>query len=93
MYEITPEQYDIAKDIGVYIFPSDKKKYKLDVYTNEGAFFTSIGSSAHKDYFIYDRDDGKDVAENRRRLFKLRTEKKSIVGNRTWLARKLLWGL
>ena len=92
MYEITPEQYNIAKDIEVYIFPSDKKKYKIDVYTNEGAFFTSIGSSAHKDYFIYLRDDGKDVAQDRRRLYDLRT-KKNYVGGRAWLARKLLWDL
>lgn len=92
MYEITPEQSKIAKEIGVHIFPSDKKKYKLDVYTDEGLYFTSIGSSAHKDYFIYLRDDGKAVAETRRNLYDLRT-KKNYVGGRAWLARKLLWGL
>lgn len=92
MYEITPEQYKIAKKIGVYIFPSDKKKFKIDVYTNEGAFFTSIGSSVHKDYFVYLRDDDKDVAQARRRLYDLRT-KKNYVGGRAWLARKLLWDL
>jgi hypothetical protein len=92
MYEITPAQRKIAKDIGVHIYPSENKKYKLDVYTDEGLYFTSIGSSPHKDYFIYFRDDGKDVAQDRRRLYDLRT-KKNYVGGRAWLARKLLWDL
>jgi hypothetical protein len=92
MYEITKDQYKIAEKIGVLIFPSDNVKKKIDVYTKDGLFFASIGSSAHKDYFIYYRDDGKDYATTRRRLYDLRT-KKNYVGGRAWLARKLLWSL
>jgi hypothetical protein len=36
MYTISKDQYDLAKEIGVKIKPSNKKKYKIDVYDDEG---------------------------------------------------------
>jgi len=93
MYDISPKQYKIAKKIGVYIFPSDKPKYKIDIYDEAGLFHTSIGSSTHFDYFFYIRDKGKKYADERRRLYDLRTQKGVSIGSRKWFARKLLWDL
>lgn len=93
MYDITKKQRQIAKNIGVYIFPSDNPKKKMDIYDSDGIYHTSIGSSDHKDYFIYLRDGGKDVATNRRRLYDLRTKKGLSIGSRNWFARKILWDL
>lgn len=93
MYEISKKQRQIAKKLGVYIFPSDKPKYKLDIYDSDGVYHTSIGSSKHFDYFLHLRDKGKEYAEERRRLYDLRTKKGLSLGSRNWFARRLLWDL
>jgi hypothetical protein len=93
MYQITNRQRQIAKKIGVYIFPSDKPKYKIDIYDNEGIYHTSIGDISYNDYFTYLKRNGKAYADNRRRLYDLRTKKGLSIGSRNWFARKILWDL
>jgi hypothetical protein len=93
MYPISKKQYQIAKKLGVHIFPSDKPKYKIDVYDNEGLYYTSIGDISYNDYFSYLKRDGKVFATNRRRLYDLRTKKGLSIGSRNWFARRLLWDL
>ena len=93
MYEITKDQYKIAKRIGVLIFPSDNVKKKIDVYDKNGLFFCSIGDIRYNDYFTYLERDTKAHADNRRRLYDLRTKKGLSIGSRNWLARKILWDL
>lgn len=89
-YTISKDQYDLAKNLGVKIKPS-KKKYKIDIYDGEGIYYTSVGDNKYNDYFTYLREKGKDYAEERRRLYDIRTKKN--VGSRNWFARRLLWGL
>jgi len=92
MYDISPKQYKIAKKLGVHIFPSDKPKYKIDVYDNEGIYYTSIGDISYNDYFSYLKSNGKVFADNRRRLYLIRHSKELLsIGSRGWFSAILLW--
>ena len=92
MYTITPRQYNLAKSIGVKIFPSDKPKYKIDVYDDNGVYLTSVGSSKYNDYFIYLETKGKKYADRRRELYHIR-HKKDLESGRGYLAGVLLWDI
>jgi len=92
MYDITKKQRQIAKKIGVHIFPSDKPKYKIDVYDNEGVYYCSIGDISYNDYFLYLKNNGKAYADNRRRLYLIRHKDELLsIGSRGWFSAKLLW--
>jgi len=71
--------------------PSMKKGKKIDVY-KDGKLIGSVGAIGYKDYPTYLADKGKEYADERKRLYKLR-HKKDIadVGSNGWLADKLLW--
>lgn len=92
MYKISSRQNSIAKELGVEIRPSENKKKKIDVYKN-GKFVTSVGASDYGDYFIFLNTHDKEFAQNRRRLYDLRTKSKSVLGSPNWYARHLLWDL
>jgi len=87
MYKIQKYHLDNARKLGVTIKPSTKKNYKLDVY-KDGQYVTSIGDSRYKDYSIYLEERGKDYADERRRLYKLRHKKEGVRGQ---LASAILW--
>jgi hypothetical protein len=92
MYEITPQQHRIARELGVHIFPSDKSKYKIDVYDWNGCYILSCGASKYYDYFLYKKKYGKDYAEERRRLYKIRHQKDlGNLGSKGYYAWHLLW--
>ena len=92
MYQITQYTYDKAKQLGVQVCPSKKKKYKLDIYDSEGDFITSVGAAGYLDYPSYTRERGKDYADERRRLYKIRHQKdREKAGSRGWFADHLLW--
>ena len=94
MYQITKRQHAIASKLGIHIFPSDKEKYKIDIYDGEGVYHCSIGSSKYMDYFSYLREKGKEYADARKRLYDLRTKQGLLsIGSRAWFARRLLWDL
>ena len=50
MYQILPYTFNQAKRMGVLISPSEKPKYKIDVYTKSGEFVSSVGASGYSDY-------------------------------------------
>lgn len=92
MYQITKRQYAIASKIGIHIFPSDKEKYKIDIYDGEGVYHCSIGSSKYMDYFSYQREKGKEYADARKRLYRIRNRKDlERIGSKGWFAWKILW--
>jgi len=49
-YKIKPYSYERAKKIGVEIEPSTNPKYKIDIYTKEGEYITSIVARGYSDY-------------------------------------------
>ena len=71
MYEISPATYKAAKYYNLDIFPSKKLNKKIDVY-RKGEYLASVGDSRYKDYHIYLKQDGKQVANERRRLYHIR---------------------
>jgi len=89
MYEITSYTKDKAKGLGVVVKPSTVKGKKIDVFKNEKKIAT-VGAVGYKDYPTYLKEDGKAVADERRRLYKIRHAKDLKSGN-GFFANKLLW--
>ena len=63
-----------AKKIGVEIKPSTRKNKKLDVFRG-GVKVASIGDTRYNHYHSYIRTKGKEFADKRRRLYKIRHNK------------------
>lgn len=87
MYVITDYTKQKAKELGVQIRPSNDPKKKIDVF-QKGEKIASIGQAGAKDYPTYLKQHGKEVADERRRLYHLR-HPKNTLGEA--LAKFLLW--
>jgi hypothetical protein len=87
MYVILPYTKEKAKQLGLTVLPSTKKGKKLDVYKN-GKLIASIGDINYKDYPKYLKEDGPTVANERRRLYRLRHTKNTLNEQ---LSLNLLW--
>ena len=89
MYEITEYQKLQAKKLGVNIKPSTRKGKKLDVFENNKKI-ASIGSLGMNDYSLHMKKKGKAFADERRRLYRKRTDWcKDKTGCK--YAREILW--
>ena len=90
-YKILPYSYRQAKLLGVIIKPSVKKDKKIDVY-KDNKLVCSVGAKGYKDYPTYIEENGKQFADNRRRLYKIRHQTdRTVVGSNGWSADKILW--
>jgi hypothetical protein len=87
MYVILPYTKEKAKQLGLTVLPSTKKGKKLDVFKN-GKLIASIGAVGYKDYPTYLKEDGPAVANERRRLYRLRHTKNTLNEQ---LSLNLLW--
>jgi len=75
----------------VEIKPSTQKNKKIDVF-KQGKKITSIGASGYGDYSTYVKTKGKDYADERRALYKIRHAKDSKAkGSAGFLASAILW--
>jgi hypothetical protein len=91
MYQISSRQKKIAKFLGVEIYPSNNKNKKIDVYQN-GKKIVSIGAKGYLDYSMYMDQYGKEYANERKKLYKLRHAKdKSKKGSAGYYANLILW--
>jgi len=91
MYIIKKYSYDQAKKLNVIIQPSNKKNKKIDIFNKDGQYITSIGNLFYDDYPTYLQIDKK-LAEDRRRLYKIRHEKdRKIKYSKGWFSDKILW--
>lgn len=86
-YQITSYTKTKAKEIGVTVKPSRRKYKKLDVF-RDGEKIASIGDTRYLDYPTYKDRFGKEVADERRRLYHARHTRKT-QGEK--LAKHLLW--
>lgn len=90
-YQIKPKQRANAKKLGVTIKPSTNLKKKIDVYKNDKKI-ASIGATGYSDYASYIKDKGKEFADNRKRLYKIRHEKtRKKIGTNSYWADQILW--
>ena len=91
MYEIKARQRRNAKKLNVEIKPSTNKKKKLDVF-KDGKKIASIGAIAYSDYATYIQDKGKEFADKRKMLYRIRHDKtRKIIGSNSYWAYKILW--
>jgi len=91
MYKIKDYTKNKAKLLGVKVKPSKTKGKKIDVFKNNKKI-ASIGALGYSDYPTYIESKGKDYADKRRKLYKIRHKKdKDIVGTNGYYADKLLW--
>ena len=96
MYPITKYSFDQAKKIGVTIKPSTLKNKKIDIF-KDGKKIASVGGvkkdgSYYKDYPTYTKTEGKEKADKRRRLYKIRHNKTRLIkGTNSYYADKILW--
>ena len=91
MYKITDYTKNKAKELGVTVKPSKNKKKKIDVY-RKSEKLASIGSIDYLDYPNFLKSKGKEYADEKRRLYRIRhtndLKKKDSPG---YFANKLLW--
>jgi hypothetical protein len=92
-YDISPYSFHKASMLGVIIKPSVKRNYKLDVFSEkDNKYITSVGDRRYMDYPSYYKSEGREYAENRRRLYMIRHKKDlEKIGSRGFYAFKLLW--
>ena len=89
MYNISDYTIKKAKELGVVVKPSKKKNKKINVF-KDGKLISSIGDNRFNDYTTYLQSHGKDYADMKRKLYKLRHAKDLTSGNGYW-AWQLLW--
>ena len=90
-YEITKYTKDKAKKLGVEVKVSNLKGKKLDVF-KDGKKIASVGALGYSDYPTYIKNKGKDYADKRRTLYKIRHKKdKDVKGTKGYYADRLLW--
>jgi len=90
MYSITERSKNIAKENNLIISPSKDGKHKIDVFDKSKNFITSIGALDYKDYPIYLKEKGKEYADNRKKLYKIR-HKKDLNTTRGKMSNLILW--
>ena len=90
-YKITSYTKDKADKLGVVVKPSKVKDKKIDVFKS-GKKIATIGAKGYNDYPTYLKTKGKEYADERRRLYKIRHNKDRLVKNSNgYYADRLLW--
>lgn len=91
MYEIKPYTIQQAKRLGVTVRPSTSPNKKVDVF-EDGKKVASVGAIGFSDYPTYLKEEGKAVADERRRLYRIRHSKTmNKIGSPSFFASRLLW--
>ena len=91
MYKITRYTQQQAKKLGVKVAPSKTKGKKIDVFKGDKKV-ASVGAVGYGDYPTFMKQEGKEFADKRRKLYKMRHEKdRHVKGSKGFYADKLLW--
>lgn len=92
MYQILPYTYLQAKKYNLIVKPSNRKNKKIDVFSATGKYLASAGHIAYLDYPYFKKYFGSEIADSRRKAYKLRHKKDRTKKNTPgWFADKLLW--
>lgn len=91
MYHITDYSRKQAKKLGLQIKPSTNKNKKIDVFKQDKKV-ASIGAKGYGDYSTFLKTKGKNYAEERKRLYKIRHAKDiNVIGSNGYYANRILW--
>jgi hypothetical protein len=91
-YTITQYTKKQAAKLGVIVKPSTVQGKKLDVYNKKGEKLASVGAIGYGDYPTFIKTKGKEYADVRRRMYKIRHQKdRHRRGSAGFYADKLLW--
>jgi hypothetical protein len=91
MYHITEYSKQQAKKLNVKIKPSTNPMKKIDVFKNNEKIAT-IGDIRYSDYPTYMITKGKEYANSRRRLYRIRHKNDmNKTGTNGYYANKILW--
>jgi hypothetical protein len=91
MYQITNYTKEKANELGVKVVNSKNPKKKIDVFKDEKKV-ASIGAIGYKDYPSYLKSHGKEYADAKRALYKIRHKRDiNVVGSNGWYSSILLW--
>lgn len=91
-YNITPYTLQRARELGLKVSASDNPKYKIKVSDISGKFLFNGGDPKYSDYPTYIKTKGKEFADNRRRLYRIRHQKEiNKPGSRGSIIAYLLW--
>jgi hypothetical protein len=91
MYKITDYTKKQAKRLGVEVKPSTRGNKKIDVF-KDGKRVASVGHKDYNDYPTYIKTRGRDYADQRRKLYKIRHERHRHKKNTpSYWADQLLW--
>lgn len=91
-YRIKTYSYQQARKLGVTIKPSTVDGKKIDVFNKKGDKLASIGAIGYGDYPTFKAQKGKEFADEKRRLYKIRHAKDRVVrGTAGYYADKILW--
>ncbi len=90
-YQIKAYTKSQARKLGVKISPSNNQSKKIDVF-KDGKLIAQVGQRGASDYPTYMVTKGKEYADERRRLYKIRHKKdRNVVGSNGYYADRLLW--
>jgi hypothetical protein len=90
-YKITQYTKNRAKKLGLQVKPSLKKNKKIDVFKDD-KLVASVGDTRYGDFPTFTKLKGKEFADQRRRLYKIRHEKnRHKKGTPSYYADQLLW--
>jgi hypothetical protein len=90
-YTITNYTRRQARRLGVKVKHSTNKTKKIDVY-KKNKKIASVGAAGMSDYPTHMKLKGKQFADKRRRLYKMRHEReRHKKWTRGWLSDQLLW--
>lgn len=91
-YRIKSYSLEQARKLGVTIKPSSVEGKKIDVFNKKGEKLASIGAIGYGDYPTFKEQKGKEFADEKRRLYKMRHAKDRVVrGTPGYYADKILW--
>ncbi len=91
-YTILPYTLKQASKLRVVIKPSTNPLKKIDVFDKQGNKLASVGAVGYLDYPYYIKLHGKEYADERRKLYKMRHSKDRLKkGSNGYYADKLLW--
>lgn len=97
MYNISDKTYQIAKQMGLEIFPADKQDKKIEVYDKKtGIFLFYVGDARYMDYHMYLDYEKKGLipkgtADERRRLYHIRHKNDIEISRKGYVVSRLLW--